>query len=115
MSHRPYTTGFYFGPMKDGQTLDDGGYIRTWDVAALYASSSDGRVTVCQRNRFFEGDTLEILQPGCRPVQLVVQHLYNENDGEFTSAANNATNRYSFDCSMDLHPFSIFRKVRETL
>lgn len=115
MSHRPYTTGFYFGPMKDGQTLDDGGYIRTWDVAALYASSSDGRVTVCQRNRFFEGDTLEILQPGCRPVQLVVQHLYNENDGEFTSAANKATNRYSFDCGLDLHPFSIFRKVRETL
>lgn len=114
-SHRPYTTGFYFGPMKDGQTLDNGGYIRSWDVAALYDSSDGNRVTVSQRNRFFEGDTLEILQPGHRPVPLTVQHLYNENDGEFTPVANKTTNRYSFDCALPLGPFAIFRKCRESL
>lgn len=114
-SHRPYTTGFYFGPLKNGQTLENGGYIRSWDIAALYESSNAGRVTVSQRNRFFEGDTLEILQPGHLPVQLTVEHLYNENDGEFVPVANKTTNRYTFDCALDLNPYTIFRKVRETL
>ena len=36
MSHREYTTGFNFGPIKNGQVTDTGGYIRNWDVCALF-------------------------------------------------------------------------------
>ncbi len=51
MSHREYTTGFNFGRMKNGQVLETGGYIRNWDVCALYKDFKDGRLIVDQRNR----------------------------------------------------------------
>ncbi|MGN1122769.1 MAG: U32 family peptidase C-terminal domain-containing protein, partial [Eubacterium sp.] len=67
MSHREYTTGFNFGPMKNGQVLDTGGYIRSWDVCALYKDYKDGRLIVDQRNRFYQGDVLEVVEPNKKP------------------------------------------------
>lgn len=64
MSHREYTTGFNFGPIEKGQVLDTGGYIRNWDVCALYKDYSNGKLTVSQRNRFYQGDVLEVVEPG---------------------------------------------------
>ena len=64
MSHREYTTGFNFGPIENGQVTDTGGYIRNWDVCALFKDYSNGRLIVSQRNRFFEGDELEVVEPG---------------------------------------------------
>ncbi len=113
MSHREYTDGFNFGPLKNGQVLNSGGYIRNWDVCALFDKYENGRVTVKQRNRFYQGDTLEVVEPNKKPYQIVVEELYNENDGEYTDVANKATNIYSFRCDKDISPDSIFRVERK--
>ena len=76
MSHREYTTGFNFGPIENGQVTDTGGYIRNWDVCALFRDYSNGRLIVSQRNRFFEGDELEVVEPGKKPYKLVVVVLF---------------------------------------
>lgn len=112
MSHREYTTGFNFGRLENGQVLDSGGYIRNWDVCALYQSYENGRLTVAQRNRFYQGDTLEVVEPGKKPYQITVEELYNENDGEYTDVANKATDIYSFKCTADISPDAIFRVER---
>lgn len=112
MSHREYTTGFYFGKMENGQVLDTGGYIRNWDVCALFREYKDGRLTVAQRNRFFDGDELEVVEPQKKPYKLTVRNLYNEKDGEYVSAANKATDIYSFDCDIPVSPDAIFRRLR---
>ena len=112
MSHREYTTGFNFGRLENGQVLDSGGYIRNWDVCALYISYENGRLTVAQRNRFYQGDTLEVVEPGKKPYRIVVEELYNENDGEFTEVANKATDIYSFKCDANISPDAIFRVER---
>ncbi len=39
MSHRVYTTGFYFGPLQNGQELNTGGYVRNWDVSPCTETS----------------------------------------------------------------------------
>lgn len=96
MSHREYTTGFNFGPMVNGQVLNTGGYIRNWDVCALYNNYKDGRLIVDQRNRFFEGDELEVVEPGKKPYRITVTDLYNETAGEYSDVANKATNTYFF-------------------
>lgn len=112
MSHREYTTGFNFGPIKNGQVLDSGGYIRHWDVCALFKSHKNGRLTVSQRNRFYQGDELEVVEPNKKPYKIVVKELYNENDGEFVEVANKATDTYTFSCDIPVSPDAIFRVKR---
>ena len=114
MSHREYTDGFNFGHMKNGQVLNSVGYIRNWDVCALFDRVENGRVVVKQRNRFYQGDVLEVVEPDKLPYQIVVKELYNENDGEFTDVANKATNIYSFACEHDISPDAIFRVERKS-
>ena len=113
MSHREYTTGFNFGPIEKGQVLDSGGYIRNWDVCALYKDYKDGVLTVAQRNRFYQGDVLEVVEPGKRPYKINVENLFNVKDSEFVDVANKATDIYSFKCSTPISPNAIFRVQRK--
>lgn len=112
MSHREYTTGFNFGPIENGQVTDTGGYIRNWDVCALFRDYSNGRLIVSQRNRFFEGDELEVVEPGKRPYKLVVEDLYNLDDDKKVDVANKATDTYSFKCDKPVSSDAIFRRQR---
>lgn len=113
MSHREYTTGFNFGRMKNGQVLETGGYIRNWDVCALYKDFKDGRLIVDQRNRFYEGDELEVVEPFKKPYIITVEDLYNEKDEEKTDVANKATDVYSFKCNEIISPDAILRRKRD--
>lgn len=110
ISHREYTTGFYFGPIEKGQVTDYGGYVRSWEVCALLKSVDEGRITVDQRNRFFEGEQLEVLAPFAKPYMIEVKNLFCETDHEKTSVANKATGVYSFDCNIKISPNAIFRR-----
>lgn len=112
MSHREYTTGFNFGPMKNGQVLDTGGYIRSWDVCALYKEYKNGRLIVDQRNRFYQGDELEVVEPNKRPYKITVEDLYNETEDVKADVANKATNVYSFKCDVKISPDAILRRQR---
>ena len=112
MSHREYTTGFNFGKMENGQVLDNGGYIRNWDVCALYNDYADGRLIVDQRNRFYEGDELEVVEPNKKPYKLVVEDLYNITENVKPDVAKKATNTYSFKCNIPVSPDAIFRRPR---
>lgn len=113
MSHRVYTTGFNFGPLQNGQELNTGGYVRNWDVCALYRDQQGNRLIVDQRNRFFEGDVLEVLEPGQKPYTLTVRDLVREADGTRTEAANKATEVYSFAVVRPVSPDAILRRKRD--
>lgn len=112
MSHREYTTGFYFGPIKNGQVLDTGGYIRKWDVCALYNDYKNGRLIVDQRNRFYQGEVLEVVEPDKKPYKITVEDLFNETENEKADVANKATNTYSFKCDIPVSPDAILRRQR---
>lgn len=113
MSHRVYTTGFNFGPLQNGQELNTGGYVRNWDVCALYRDQQGNRLIVDQRNRFFEGDILEVLEPGKKPYTLTVRDLVREADGTRTEVANKATEVYSFAVDRPVSPDAILRRKRD--
>lgn len=115
MSHREYTTGFNFGRIENGQVLDTGGYQRAWDVCALFKEydSENKRLVVSQRNRFFEGDALEVVEPFKKPYTITVDNLVNVNDNEKTDVANKATDTYSFDCSIPISEDAILRRKRD--
>ena len=93
VSHRPYTTGFAFGrPDGKGQVYIDSSYIRDYDLIGIVTDydSSTGIATITQRNRFFKGDEIEILQPGKPFHTQIVESMKNENDEEIDVAPHAA-------------------------
>ena len=78
VSHRPYSTGFYYG--APGQYYDNSRYIREWQVVALVTDcDSDGNATLSLRNKFRVGDTVELVGPDTAPFSMEVPPMY---DGE---------------------------------
>lgn len=71
VSHRPYSTGFYFG--YPGQETKSTQYIRTCRVAAVVVEcDAHGFARLSLRNKFKAGDTLELLGPGIASVPFEV-------------------------------------------
>jgi putative protease len=110
VSHREYCTGFFFSdPRDDAQIFYDGVYKRNWNVMAEVNSCENGRVYVTQRNRFFEGDELEIMVAGAEPLTVKVEGLLNEK-GEPIDVAPHPMMKCSFICDADIHPGALIRK-----
>jgi len=108
VSHREYSTGFYFGNAP-GQVYDNGGYVREYEVAAVVDSWENGRLTAHQRNRFFEGDTLELVRPGKPPMELIARDMLNA-EGEAITATPHPNMLFTMPCSQQLAPRTILRR-----
>ena len=110
ISHRDYCTGFFFGsPRDDAQIYYKGGYVRSWEVAAIAVKSENGTLTVSQRNRFFEGDKLEIMNRGKEPTVITVRNLRNSL-GESVDNAPNPMAEFTFDCDADVPAGAFIRR-----
>ncbi len=113
MSNRQYCTGFYFGsPSEDASIYYDGGYVREWDVVAVALECKDGRIYASQRNRFFEGDELEIMVKGIEPIKIRVEDLQNEA-GESVKSVPHPMMKLSFKCSVDVPSGAYLRAERK--
>jgi len=112
ISHREYSTGFYFG-YEPGQTTDNGGYIRHYDAAAFCEESIDDTTSVIsQRNKFCVGDTLDILPPGGVPYNVKCISLTNE-DGEQVESAPHPKQILTMKSDLPVPAGSVLRRKRE--
>ena len=75
VSHRKYCNGFYFGHPNEAQYYETGGYIRTCDIVGVVERSEDGVVYCTQRNKFLNGDTVEVLSPNKKPIEIKIDGL----------------------------------------
>ena len=74
VSHRPYSTGFYFG--EPGQYTGDARYLRDYQVCAVVETcAGDGRAVLSLRNKFAAGDHLELLSPGREPAAFTAPEM----------------------------------------
>lgn len=108
VSHRAYCTGFFYGHPKQCQYYKDSGYIRDYDVVAIVKECRDGRIYASQRNKFMAGDMIEALIPGQRPIEFIVDKLFDEN-GEPTDTANRATMDFSIESDNVFPPNTMLR------
>lgn len=111
VSHRPYSTGFYFG--QPGQYTDDACYFSRHDVVAVVERcESSGRAELTQRNKFAPGDELELLMPGGeRPVRFISGEIWDEA-GQPVTAASHPKMVLHMDLPAAAPPCSILRKRR---
>ena len=78
VSHRPYTTGFYFG--EPGQHYAEASYFSDASVAAVVEScDADGAAVLTQRNKIACGDRLELLLPEGAPLGFSAGELWDED------------------------------------
>ena len=87
VSHRHYSTGFYFG--QPGQYTENARYIREWQVVALVTDCTpDGMATLSLRNKFTAGDTLELVGPDTKPMTFTAPVMEDEAGEPLTEPKN---------------------------
>ena len=72
--------------------------------------SENGRTFCRQRNRFFDGERLEVLQRGVEPYEITVKDLRDEN-GEKIEKAPHPMMTVSFESERDIPADALIRKA----
>ena len=113
-SHRPFTTGFYFGPPgPEDHIYQDYQGDRTYDFVAKILSydPETHTATAQQRNRFFDGDEVEIIGPHRELRRFTVTHL-KDDTGQYIDNAPHPMQVVTFQVPFEVVPEEIVRKER---
>lgn len=111
ISHRHYSTGFFYGP--PGQYYENSRYIRQWQVCAIVTGcDSNGLATLSLRNKFSVGDQIELVGPDCKPFSMTVSQLFGEN-GEALDAVKTPQMRFQMQLPQPVPAYSIVRRAVE--
>jgi len=114
VSHREYTTGFFFGKPDGGQQIyTSSSYVRNYDLVGLIEGydKEKGLLEVSQRNKFFVGDEVEILTPHGPFKTMKVEKMYNEKYEEINDCPH-ATMKFYIPSDEEYPSGSFIRKAR---
>ena len=115
VSHREYTTGFFFGkPDGNEQIYTSSSYIRNYDLVAVVDSydKASKMLNLTQRNKFFVGDEIEVMRPYGKCETFIVEKMYDEKDNEIESCPH-ATMKIKIPCEINCPPMTFLRKKRD--
>lgn len=87
-SHRPYSTGFYFGKTNENsQVYSSSSYVRDFDLVGFVTDYDPETkiATIEQRNKFSVGDTVEFLLPEGEVFSQEVKWLKNDKGEDIKS------------------------------
>ena len=86
ISHRNYSTGFYYGRPTNAQTYFSAGYNRDYSVAAVVDGYEDGMIVATLKNKFLRGQVLDCLSPKSEPFNVTVGELFDGEGNAIDSA-----------------------------
>ena len=108
VSHRPYSTGFYFG--EPGQHTSHSRYVRDWQIMAMVTSCTPDGTALCElRNKLSAGDELELAGPGLKPVPVTVEGL-TDGDGLPIPEARKPQMPFYLKLPVQAPPLSLLRR-----
>ena len=108
VSHRPYSTGFYFG--EPGQHTSHSRYVRDWQIMAVVTSCAPDGTALCElRNKLSAGDELELVGPGLKPVPVTVEGL-TDGDRLPIPEARKPQMPFYFRLPIQAPPLSLLRR-----
>ncbi len=111
VSHRPYATGFYYGP--PGQYYENSRYVREWQVAALVTACDEaGNATLSLRNKFRAGDALELVGPDLRPFSMTAPTMTGEA-GEVLEEPRTPQMTFHMKLPQAVPPYTLVRRAVE--
>ena len=108
VSHRPYSTGFYFG--EPGQHTSHSRYVRDWQIMAVVISCAPDGTALCElRNKLSAGDELELVGPDLKPVSITVEGL-TDGDGLPIPEARKPQMPFYLKLPVQAPPLSLLRR-----
>lgn len=110
ISHRTYSTGFYFGKPTNAQTYESAGYIRDYSVAAVVEGYENGFVIATLKNKFSKGTVLDCLEAGSEPFFVPCDTLLDINGNELISA-NSPMMKIKIPFEREIKAGSMLRKA----
>jgi putative protease len=108
LKHRPYSSGFYFGALKENH-YNDGHYSQSCVFIGNVLGWENGVVKIRQRNHFKVGDVLEVLSPNRGIVSFPVTSIKNE-DGEYQETAPHPNQTVFVPCPTELTAGDFLRR-----
>ena len=111
VSHRIYSTGFYYG--EPGQYTENSRYIREWQVTTIVESCDENGLALCSlRNKFSEGEQLEVVGPDMRPFTITAQGM-TDTDRNPLAGPRTPESKFYLPLPYPVPPFSIIRHAVE--
>lgn len=109
-SHRPFTTGFYFGD-DDKSYIESSQYTQDYEfIAIVLEDSKDGKTLVRVRNRFYKGETLEVLSPGEHFNETFVVDKVTDKNNEVVEVINKINDHYIIETDIPMKKNDILRR-----
>ena len=107
VSHRIYSTGFYFG--QPGQYTEHSRYVRTCQVCAIVESCDENGVALCSlRNKFSQGEELEAVGPDFAPYAFTVGHM-TDLEGNLLTEPKTPQMQFYLRLGRQVPPLTILR------
>lgn len=112
ISHRTYSTGFYFGRPENAQTYAHAGYVRDYAVAATVDGYEDGCIVATLKNKFWKGQELDCLEPKSEPFTVTATELF-DGDGNPIDSAPHPMMKIKIPFGHPVKPGSMLRMKSE--
>ncbi|MBR2888865.1 MAG: U32 family peptidase [Oscillospiraceae bacterium] len=108
VSHRIYSTGFYFG--EPGQYTENSRYIRDWQICAKVLECDEKGLAVCSlNNKLRAGDALEVVGPDTRPFPIIAGNMADA-EGNPLDEPRTPQMRFTIRLPKPVPPHSILRR-----
>lgn len=114
VSHRGFTTGFYFGkPDKKAQVYDTSSYIRGYDFVGMVLDydKETAMATIEQRNRMQVGEKIEIFGPSVDFFSQKIETMWDD-EGKEIDAAPHPQQIIKMKMKKPVKPFYLIRRER---
>ncbi len=110
-TYREFTTGFYFGkPDETTQIYDNNTYVKNYTyLGTVEIVDERGFARIEQKNKFTVGETIEVMKPDGRNLEVTVKGIWNE-DGEAQESAPHSRQILFVELDEQLEPYDILRR-----
>ena len=110
-TYRQFTTGFFFGkPDHDTQIYDNNTYIKAYTYLGLIGEDrGDGFYGLEQRNKFSVGDTIEVMKPDGRDLEVTVQAM-TDAEGTMIESCPHPKQKIFVNLGVELCPLDLLRR-----
>lgn len=113
-TYRQFTTGFYFGKTdENSQIYDSNTYVKEYTyIGCIEGKNEKGLYQLEQRNKFSIGETIEVMVPDGRNLEVVVKQIFDE-DGNAMENAPHPKQKLFVDFGTELEVGWILRRKEE--
>ena len=110
INHRAYTKGYLYGERDDTLNYSEGQTAGEYEFIAVVLGYKDGVAEIEMRNRFRDGDVLEVLSPADSFLKTFAVHDMLNSDGERITDASLVQQRLYLPVPFRLYKGDILRR-----